>query len=214
MSEKEITMKSRTRQSGSPSAARVKGIRLLIVDDHEAVRAGLVALLEDEPEVADIQSASSCREALAVAERMRPNLAVVDFHLPDRDGLRLTQKLKSTSDPPRVLVYSAYADQWLELAALISGADGVLGKGTLGAELCDRVKALARGRLNQFSISPETLAAAAYELDINDRPILGMLANGTPPQEIANVLRVSERWVDSRRSEMLRRLPALQHVRR
>jgi DNA-binding NarL/FixJ family response regulator len=201
------------------STDRAGSTTLLVVDDHQAVRLGLQELLEHEPGIGIVYSAASCGEALAMAELaaaegVAPDIAVVDFHLPDRDGLTLTQQLKALADPPRVLVFSAYADERLELAALISGADGVLGKSSLGVELCYRIHSLARGAGSQFSISGETLAAASFDLDIKDRPILGMLANGTPPGEIATVLGVSEQWLDIRRWAILQRLKAPPRDRR
>jgi DNA-binding NarL/FixJ family response regulator len=190
------------------SADRARSTTVLVVDDHEAVRLGVQALLEHERGVEVVEGAASSSAALAVAERIAPELAVVDLHLPDRDGLTLTRQLKALPAPPRVLVYTAFADDRLELAALIAGADGVLSKRALGMELCDRVQSLRRGAPGEFSISAETLAAASHRLDIEDRPILGMLANGTPTGEIATALHVSEEWLEIRRWAMLRRLKA------
>jgi DNA-binding NarL/FixJ family response regulator len=192
----------------------VEANAVLVVDDHQAVRLGVEALLADEEGIGAVRSAASAGEALAVAEAEPSDVAVVDYHLPDRDGLALTRELKAIDDPPRVLVYSAYADQRLELAALVAGADGVLGKQALGIELCERIHSLARGSGGEFSISAATLAAASYELEIDDRPILGMLINGTPPEEIARVLAISEQWLDARRWAMLRSLKEPPRVRR
>jgi DNA-binding NarL/FixJ family response regulator len=187
---------------------------VLVVDDHQAVRLGLEALLGEEQGVGGVRTAASASEALAAAEADRPDLAVVDFHLPDRDGLTLTRELGAIAKPPRVLVYSAYADQRLELAALVAGADGVLGKHALGIELCERIHSLARGAPSEFTISGPTLAAASYELEIDDRPILGMLVNGTPADEIAQVLGISRQWLDARRWAMLRKLKGAPRIRR
>jgi two-component system, NarL family, response regulator DevR len=187
---------------------------VLVVDDHQAVRMGVKALLEDEPEVAAVETAATSEGALAVAERMSPDVAVVDFHLPDRDGLTLTRQLKTSPEPPRVLIYSAYADQRLELAALVAGADGILSKAVLGTELCDRVNALAHSPSGCLSVSAATLAAASHQIDIDDRPILGLLAAGTPPDEIATVLAVSEEWLEARRWAMLKCLRAGPRTRR
>jgi DNA-binding NarL/FixJ family response regulator len=186
----------------------------LVVDDHQAVLRGVRDLLDHEPEIEVIGSAASFNEALAAARARPPDVAVVDFHLPDRDGLTLTRRLKALPDPPRVLIFSAYADQRLELAALVAGADRVLPKHALGVELCDQVKLLARGAKARLSVSPETLAAASRDLDLEDRPILGMLVNGTPPAEIAEVLGVDDEWLDIRRWAMLQRLKAPPRVRR
>jgi DNA-binding NarL/FixJ family response regulator len=133
---------------------------------------------------------------------------VVDYHLPGRDGLTLTRKLARMPRPPQVLVFSAYADQRLELAALLAGADAVLSKNTLGLELCQQIGSLARGRTQHFSIEARALAAVSDELEVEDRPILGMLAAGTHPDEIIEVLGLSRDELESRRSAMLQRLKA------
>jgi DNA-binding NarL/FixJ family response regulator len=195
------------------STDRAGTTTVLVVDDHQAVRLGVRALLEEDPGI-EVESAASYGEALATMEAGPPDIAVVDFHLPDRDGLTLTWHLKAIPGAPRVLVLSAYADQRLELAALLAGADGVLSKGSLGFELCDQIRSLARGERSGLSVAPETLAAASHELDIDDRPILAMLANGTPPGDIATVLGVTERWLDIRRWAILQRLKAPPRIRR
>ena len=181
---------------------------VLVVDDHQAVRLGIQMLLEDEPGIEVVASAGSYDEGLEAAGRFLPDIAVVDYHLPDRDGLTLTRQLVTMPRPARILVFSAYADQRLELAALVAGADGVLGKNSLGLELCYRIEALARGDASRFSISTQALASVGEELEIKDRPILGMLAAGTHPEEIASVLGLSVKALDVRRSEMLKRLKA------
>lgn len=196
-----VALPSRWVDSGRPAT-------VLVVDDHPAVRKGLQALLEEERGIGTVLSVASYSEALTAARSASPDIGVVDFHLANRDGLTLARRLKAMPDPPRVLVFSAYADQRLELAALVSGADGVLSKHALGVELCDRIKALARGQGRQFMISGDTLATACRELDPQDRPILGMLAHGTPLPEIATVLGMKEPWLDVRLWAILERLKA------
>ena len=155
-----------------------------------------------------VGSAGTYDEALEEATRFRPDIAVVDYHLPDRDGLSLTRSLVTIPSPPRVLVFSAYADERLGLAALVAGADAILGKNTLGLELCYLIDALARGEKFSFSISTQLLASTGEELEIEDRPILGMLAAGTDPGEIARVLGLTQEQLHVRRSAMLHRLKA------
>jgi DNA-binding NarL/FixJ family response regulator len=195
-------------QAQAVPSDRAEVTTVLVVDDHQAVRLGIQMLLDDEPGIEVVASAGSFSEGLDAAARLVPDIAVVDFHLPERDGLTLTHKLVTMPRPPRVLVFSAYADERLELAALLAGADGVLGKSSLGLELCHRIGALARGGGHRFSISPRVLAAVGEELAIEDRPILGMLAAGTSPDEITQVLGLSRNELEIRRSAMLQRLKA------
>ena len=202
-------MRTLTYDNAQPASVdRAEVTTVVVVDDHQAVRMGIQMLLDDEPGIRVVASAGSYDEGLEAAVRLAPDIAVVDYHLPQRDGLALTRKLVSVANPPRVLIFSAYADRRLELAALLAGADGVLGKNSLGLELCYRIEALTRGEGPRFSIPTETLAALGEELEIEDRPILGMLAAGTDPEEIATVLGLSPSELESRRSAMLDRLKA------
>jgi DNA-binding NarL/FixJ family response regulator len=158
-----------TSTNSHPQAASVDPAEVttvLVVDDHQAVRLGIQMLLDDEPGIEVVASAASYDEGLEEAERFHPDIAVVDYHLPDRDGLALTRKLVTMPKPPRVLVFSAYADERLGLAALVAGADAVLGKNTMGLELCYLIDALARGEKVSFAISTRVLASVGEELDV------------------------------------------------
>jgi DNA-binding NarL/FixJ family response regulator len=188
------------------SVERPEAATVLVVDDHQAVRLGIQMLLDDEPGIAVVASAGSYEGGVEEAGRVAPDIAVVDYHLGGRDGLALTRKLLTLANPPRVLIFSAYADDRLELTALLAGADGVLAKSSLGLELCHRIERLARGCRPSFSISPRTLAAVGEELELEDRPILGMLAAGGDAGEIATVLGLDASELDARRAAMLDRL--------
>jgi DNA-binding NarL/FixJ family response regulator len=200
-------METLTQGARAPSTDGTRGIIVLVVDDHPAVRHGIQMLLDDEPGIDLVASAASYQEGLERAGELAPDVAVVDFQLPERDGLTLTRKLAAMPNPPRILLFSAYADERLELAALLAGADAMLGKDSLGLELCRQIEALARGE-PQFSISTQALAAVSAELELEDRPILGMLAAGASPEEIATVLGISVAELDLRRSAMLHCLKA------
>jgi two-component system, NarL family, response regulator DevR len=123
-------------------------IRVLLVDDHEAVRQGLADLLADEEGIALAGVAASAREMLVEALRVTPDVAVVDYELGEwqTDGLTVCRLLKGLPRPPRVLMYSAYADSRLAEEALAAGADGVIGKNSLGVEVVWAIEAVARGR--------------------------------------------------------------------
>ncbi len=185
--------------------------RVLVVDDHSAVRSGIEALLAGEPDLEPVGTASGAAEALALARQTRPDVAIVDFQLGDSDGLALCRQLKELPEPVRVVVYSAYADGPLALAGVIAGADGVVHKAALATELCDAVRAVAAGRRMIPPAAPGAQAVVAARLDPQDLPILAMLIDGTEPDEIAKVLGMQPRWLAARRwamLERLRRMPA------
>ncbi|HYZ81729.1 MAG TPA: response regulator transcription factor [Solirubrobacteraceae bacterium] len=180
--------------------------RVLVVDDHAAVRSGLTALLGDEPDLRPVGAASGAREALELAQRLAPDVAVVDFQLGDRDGLTLCRQLKELPTPTRVLLYSAYADGPLALAAVIAGADGVVHKSALADDLCRAIRLVAAGGAAVPAISPASQAMVAECLEADDLPILGMLVAGTEPADIAEVLGVQPDWLAARRWAMVERL--------
>src|SRR5918999_948512 len=105
----------------SPSGAGPRGkamIRVLVVDDHPAVRAGLVAMLRSEPGLVPVGAVGSAELA-----RDGTDVLLVDYDLPDSDGLTLCWDAKCREDPPAVLVYSAFARPRLTIAATLAGAD-------------------------------------------------------------------------------------------
>jgi DNA-binding NarL/FixJ family response regulator len=186
--------------------ALTKTARVLVVDDHSAVRSGLEALLAGEPDLEPVGTAGGAKEALELARETRPDVAIVDFQLGDRDGLSLCRQLKELPEPARVVLYSAYADGPLALAGVIAGADGVVHKAALAGELCDTVRAVALGQTAIPPPPPGVQAVVAARLDPEDLPILAMLLDGTEPDEIAKVLDIRPRWLAARRWAMLERL--------
>ena len=189
---------------GTPSETRT--LRVLVVDDHAAVRAGVQAVLAREPDLQPIGGASTADQALDKARARRPDVAVVDHRLEAGDGLTLTRQLKALPSPPAVLVYSGHVDAALTVAAVVAGADGVVGKGADADDLCEAIRFVASGRRVRPRILPSTMRSTAERLDPGDVPILGMLVHHTPPREIARVLDMTEGRLDARRWAMLRRL--------
>jgi DNA-binding NarL/FixJ family response regulator len=180
-------------------------IRVLVVDDHPAVRTGLVAMLRAEPDLVPVASAADTEAAMAAARRTRPDVAVVDYHLKRGDGLLACRELKSLPAPPRILIYSAFAEHALGLPAAVAGAHGVVDKGVPPDELFERVRTVARGE-TVLAITPEAMTAGAARLGTDDLPILGLIIGRTPRAEIAEVLGLDERELDRRVEAMLSRL--------
>lgn len=180
-------------------------IRVALVDDHPAVRAGLEVVLADDPRIAVVASAATAREAYRQIERERPDLAIVDYNLPGEDGISLCYRLKSLPSPPHVLILSAFADDALALKAAVAGADGVMSKAA-PADLYDTAAALMGGERLVTEISPDVLEQSGSKLDAQDLPILGMLLHGISPDDIADALDVDPSRLAVRRWAMLDRL--------
>jgi two-component system response regulator DevR len=184
-------------------------LRLLVVDDHPAVRLGLLQLLDDQPDFVVVEAACSAEEARSLAEREPIDVAVVDYQLGSRTGVWLTRKLKALEPAPAVVMYSAYCDGPLAAACVVAGADGLISKGGVGAELCHAVRAVARGQ-SRLPLVPPTLAGAMRRrLGDQEQAIFGMLLAGIDPPEIATTLGISDRALDTRRWAMLHKLEGL-----
>ena len=181
-------------------------IRVLLVDDHPAVRLGMRQLIDGQSDMRVVTAVAGAREALSQTE-WPIDVAIVDYHLGDaEDGLWLTTHLKRIASPPQVLVYTAFADGALAVATVIAGADGLLGKHELGDELCCAIRRLARGQHNLPAISPSIAHAMRPRFGRGDQAIFSMLLHGVAPDAIAAALSVTPEELDERRSIMLRSL--------
>jgi DNA-binding NarL/FixJ family response regulator len=182
----------------------VETFQLLVVEDHPAVAAGIQRLLGAEPDLEVVGHAVGQREGIPLAEKVRPDVAIVDMHLGDGNGIRLTQELLDRRLARSVVIYTAFVDDLVSLSALVAGAAAVVSKAGRGGELVGAVRAAARGGSVRPRISIDGLVEAAGKVDPDDIPILGMLVHGTSPAEIGEVLGVHERELAGRRKRMLR----------
>jgi DNA-binding NarL/FixJ family response regulator len=181
-------------------------IRLLIVDDHPAMRAGLTAVLRAEPGIIPLATASSESDLVPTLNRTKPDVVLLDYHLPGADGLKLCRRLKREIPAPGVLLYSAYADSSMVVPAILAGADGLLNKSAPAPELYDALRAVARGDRVLPPVPRELLESAGERIDPNDLPILAMMVDGVPLDEIAEALREPVRDVSRRLDGMIERL--------
>ena len=170
-------------------------IRILLVDDHPALRAGLHTVLLREPGLLPVGAVATAHEAVHEVERLKPNVVLVDFHLPDESGLLLCRRIKAATEPPRVLIYSAYADAALAIPAIAAGADGIASKGADADELFEAIRLIARGTTVMPPVPRALLESATAQLSPEELPIFGLLMDRTPAAEIAGALGRHERDV-------------------
>jgi DNA-binding NarL/FixJ family response regulator len=163
-------------------------IRVLIVDDHPTVPVGLHGLLRAEPGIVPVGTSASADDALAQVDARTPDVVLADYHLPDRNGLLLAWELKQLQAGPRVVIYSAYAQPELSLAAALTAVDAVLDKARPVEAIFDAVRAVAAGKTVIGPISPSVMRAGASLIDPQDQSIFGLAVAGEPPDDIAAVL--------------------------
>lgn len=178
-------------------------IRVALVDDHHAVRLGLAAMISSEPGMTPVGAATSAGETAPLLYRTNPDVVVVDYRLPDGDGLSLCQSIKGQPHPPAVVLHSAFADGTLTLAAVLAGADGVVSKGAPGRELAEAIRAVAAGQTAMPEVDEEIVRSGAEMLDADDLPILDLLVHGTPRAEVARRLRLDGAALRARLRRML-----------
>jgi DNA-binding NarL/FixJ family response regulator len=203
-----VIQKAATRPA-DPGGHSVVRKRVLVVDDHAAVRAGLRELLAKEADFELVDAVSSAEAAISIAEREPVDVVVVDYQLGGRNGLWLSRKLKRLEEPPAVLVYSGYADGVLAAAAVVAQADAIVSKAGLGDELCHALRQVACGRRLMPPLPPKLADSLRRRLDHQEQAIFGMLLAGIKPPAVARTLGVSEVVLESQLSELLQRLEAL-----
>jgi DNA-binding NarL/FixJ family response regulator len=199
------------------TAASPRGARILLVDDHEVVRTGLRTLLDLESDLDVVGEAPSGEAALIQAQRLRPDLVLLDVVMEGLGGVETCRALRSLPQPPRVLMLTSYSDDDAVISSILAGASGYLLKNTSRAELLRAIRAVAAGqelidpsvtgkvtrRLAQLARAPEPLPDPLSE---REREVLGLIARGCTNREIAERLVISEKTAGHHVSHILDKL--------
>ncbi len=200
----------------SPHDAGV--IRVLVADDHPVVRSGLVGLLTSLDGFEVVAVASDGQEAVREAVLHRPDVALMDLHMPGTDGFTAIRDLARVAPSVRVCVLTMYDDDDSLFAALRAGAHGYLLKGAEQEEIARAVRAIAAGEaifgpgialrvLHQLSSPPAGPARDAFsDLTARELEILDLLAAATPTALIARRLDVTSKTVSNHVSNILAKL--------
>lgn len=181
-------------------------ITVAVIDDHPAIRLGLRTALLSEPGLEPVGSANDARDAEVLLYRTRPDVVLLDYHLPGIDGLTLCRRIKTDPPAPAVVLYSAFADPAITVPAIVAGADGIVHKGGDTRELFDAIRQTARGDAALPPIAEPLLEAAEQALDPADGALLHMLVDRVPTADLARTLRLQRSDLDNRIDGMLDRL--------
>jgi DNA-binding NarL/FixJ family response regulator len=177
-------------------------IRLVLVDDHPVVRAGLRALLDSQPDLAVVAEAGDADSARDAARRLQPDVVLMDLNLGQGPGgVATTAHLCAQEHPPRVLVLTTYNSEADVLAAIDAGATGYLLKDAPPEELFDAIRGTARGTTVLAAAVAARLvrraAGGGSSLTAREVEILRLLAQGLSNRALARTLFVSEATVKS-----------------
>jgi two-component system response regulator DevR len=181
-------------------------IRTLIVDHHPALRAGVKLVLEGTGDIVVVGDTGAQDELLPRLRRTRPDVVLLDCHPPKVVGLRACRVIKGLLPAPRVLIYSAYADERLRVAARIAGADGLLDKKCSALDLIQAIRVIHGGHQLLEPVQPGDVERAMRLLDPQQAQILQMLLDDASPSEIAAALGVPPASLGRRVSDILDRL--------
>ena len=195
-------------------------IRILIADDHGVLRAGLRALLSAESELEVVDEASSGNEALSLADKLQPDLILLDISMPDLGGIEVTRRLKEMLPNVRVLILTVHEDESLLQEAIQAGASGYIVKRAVESELIDAIRAVWRGDLyvhpamtrallKEMSPSPSSSSnneALVESLTPRETDVLRLIAQGYTNRQMADMLSISVRTVESHRSNLMGKL--------
>ncbi len=208
-------------------------IRILIADDHDILRDGLRALLELAGDMQVVGEARTGREAVAEAERLRPDIVLMDISMPELDGVEACQRIRQQTTDVQVLFLTMHEAEEYFFRALRAGAAGYVIKRTAAADLLAAVRAVAHGESflspsiaralvedytrqqsrQQSRMSQSGLARDGAEqfdnydaLSGREREVLQLVGEGHTNQEIANMLHLSIKTVQSHRASVMEKL--------
>jgi DNA-binding NarL/FixJ family response regulator len=175
-------------------------IRLLLIDDHALVRAGLIQLIANHDDLAVVGEAGDGTTGATLARDLQPDVALVDLAMPGMDGIETTRRILLACPSLRVVVLTAFSDRQQVLAALDAGAQGYLLKDAEPDELLRGIRAVARG---ESPLDPRAAHAvltrgtpeAGSTLTAREREVLQLVAEGLPNKQIARALGITEKTV-------------------
>jgi DNA-binding NarL/FixJ family response regulator len=194
--------------------------RVLIADDDDLMRAGLAAVLASDPTIAIAGEASTGRDAVERAKRLRPDVVLMDVRMPDLDGISATRELARAAPGTRVLILTTFEQDDYIFGGLRAGASGFLLKRTRPEELIAAVHTVAAGEsllspsvtrrvIDYMARRPTTAIAregAIEELTPRERDVLQLVSRGLSNSEIASELVVEESTVKTHVKRILMKL--------
>jgi DNA-binding NarL/FixJ family response regulator len=164
-------------------------IRVVVVDDHPALRAGLRTVLQSEPGIVFAGESSGDEESLwPMLKRVEPDLVLLDYHLPKGDGMQLCYRIKQQVPAPRVIIFSAYASPELVLPGRLAKADAILSKGLGARELFEAIRRVNAGEDLVDEPSAAILNEAHARIGPDERALIGMLLDGASEVDAARAL--------------------------
>jgi DNA-binding NarL/FixJ family response regulator len=194
-------------------------VRVLLADDHDVVRRGLCEMLNAQPGWEVCGEAANGREAVKLALKLKPDVAVLDLSMPELNGLEATRQIRREVPQTEVLIFTMHETEQLIREVLAAGARGYVLKSDAGRSLVSAVDALSQHKpffsakvseailetYLKFNVKPEENSAFRALTD-REREIVQMLAEGRSNKEVASILSISVKTVETHRATVMRKL--------
>jgi DNA-binding NarL/FixJ family response regulator len=194
-------------------------VSILIADDHAVVRRGLRALVETHPKWKVVSEASNGREAVEMATKARPNVAILDISMPELNGLDAAAQILKVSPQTRILILTMHAAEELIEKTLGAGASGYILKSDAEKDLITAVEALLHRKTFFTHAASEVILSHLRErsgkkvvqsdgsrLSAREREIVQLLAEGNSNKQVAALLNISTRTVENHRAKVMEKL--------
>jgi len=188
-------------------------IRVLLVDDHAMMREGLRALLAASPGISVVGGAGTGREALRSAAELQPDVVVMDIAMPDLNGIEAATMIRERCPNTRVVILSMHSSSEHLYRAFAAGASGYVLKSSAGAEVIQAVQAVHAGRryvspaLREIYAAQTAARASPLEsLSARERQVLQLVVEGKSSAEIAELVHLSRKTVETYRSRIMKKL--------
>lgn len=193
-------------------------VKLLLVDDHEIVRAGLRMLFSAEPEMVIVGEAASGREAIEQVARLAPDVVLMDVAMPDMNGIEATRRIKQNYPAAAVLALTMHEDEEYFFEMLSAGASGYVPKRAAPDDLLSAIRVVSQGEVFIYPSmarllvkdflrrAEETTPPDTELLTAREHEVLACIADGLTNREIAEKLVISVKTVDRHRENIMRKL--------
>ncbi len=196
-------------------------MRILLADDHELTRSGLRYLLEKHEDWSVCGEASNGRLAVEMAEKLRPDFAILDMSMPEMNGLEATRQILKKQPQLNILIFTMHETERVIVDVMEAGARGVVLKSDVGENMVAAVESISKGRRFFTSRVAETVVeaylskrlegekddpASQFILTTREREVVQLLAEGKSNKEVADRLGISARTAEGHRSEIMRKL--------
>ncbi len=194
-------------------------VRILVADDHGIVRQGLRSVLSRDPSFEIVGEAGNGREAVSLAQALRPNVIIMDIAMPEISGIEATAQVRQSNPETQIVILSMHSDETYLLRALDAGAKGYLLKDSAEGDLVRAVHCVCRNRPffspeiaemlledHMQALQQKGLQDSYDLLTDREKQVLSLIAHGKSNHEVANALNVSTNTVETHRTTFMKKL--------